>query len=590
MDHKAPAHASLFEDQSVLAVDVGGVHTRAALFEVVEGEYRLIASGSAASTAEAPVRDVMSGVRSAIVDLQIVTGRTLLDEQLRLITPSRPNGTGVDIFVSTLSAGPAIRAAVVGLLTDVSLESARRLAETCYLRIVEVLGINDPRQASQKLDMLVRLRPDAVIVAGGVDGGASRSLQRVLEPVGLAGYLLDPEQRPAILFAGNERAQGEVKELFTDVASAVLVSPNVRPSLDIENLGPAARELAALFMSIRRRQLNGLEELETWSGGRVLSTAYAEGRMTRFLGSLAGGPDAAVLGVDLGASAAIVTASSDSSPVLHVYPQYGLGASLAGLLQYATPEEIMRWCPLDVPAQRLVEFLHQKSLYPAAIPATSEDRSLYMAAARQALFLAMQGTPRLRAQNPGEDAGPRTHPKIIVAGGAAFADAASPVEALLLLLDSVQPAGLAQILVDQNHLLAHLGAAAEVNSLLPVQVLNAAPFRTLGTVISLTGHAGEGAPIAGARLVHEDGSEAVMDVRAGNLESLPLATGDSAQLTIRPRHGINAGFGAGRAGTIAVSGGSMGVVLDGRGRPIRLPRDPAHRRDLLMKWAWTLRG
>src|SRR5574341_1916287 len=123
---------SLVQGDSLLAVDIGGATTRAVLFDVVEGEYRFLASGSAPSTAEAPFKDTSEGVRNAIANLQAVTGHSLLDKERRLVTPSQADGSGVDAFVATLSAGPALKTVVVGLLSDVSLESARRLAGTTY--------------------------------------------------------------------------------------------------------------------------------------------------------------------------------------------------------------------------------------------------------------------------------------------------------------------------------------------------------------------------------------------------------------------------------------------------------------------------
>src|SRR5258708_8497311 len=116
--------ASNSQGDTLLAVDVGGANTRAVLFDVVEGAYRILAPGSVPSTAEATFKDVLEGVRNAIVNLQGVRGRTLLDPNRRLITPSQNDGSGVDAFVSTLSAGPALKTVIVGLLSDVSLESA----------------------------------------------------------------------------------------------------------------------------------------------------------------------------------------------------------------------------------------------------------------------------------------------------------------------------------------------------------------------------------------------------------------------------------------------------------------------------------
>ena len=70
--------ASLVQNKSILAIDVGAAVTRAVLFDVVEGQYRFVASGQAHSTAEAPFKDVGMGVREAITNLQISLVSTLL--------------------------------------------------------------------------------------------------------------------------------------------------------------------------------------------------------------------------------------------------------------------------------------------------------------------------------------------------------------------------------------------------------------------------------------------------------------------------------------------------------------------------------
>jgi hypothetical protein len=190
--------ASLVVSDSLLAVDVGTITTRAAFFDVVNDHYRFVASGHAPTTAAAPFRDVSEGVRKAIENLQIVTGRRFLGEGYHLIMPTS-DGIGVDTFAATFSAGPPIKTAVVGLLDEVSLESTQRLARSIYARVVETIGLNDVRKPEEQIDSLVRLRPDLILIAGGTDGGAVRSVQRLLEIVGLACYLLPADKRPALL-------------------------------------------------------------------------------------------------------------------------------------------------------------------------------------------------------------------------------------------------------------------------------------------------------------------------------------------------------------------------------------------------------
>src|SRR5512134_1486118 len=266
--------ASLVQNESILAIDVGAAVTRVVLFDVVEGQYRFVASGQAPSTAEAPFGDIGIGVREAITNLQNITGSALLGAQdNNLIAPTQPDGSGVDAVVATVSAGPAVKMVVVGLLADVSLQSARRLAESTYSRIMDTFSLSDPRRPGQQMDSMVRTSPDLVLLAGGTDGGASRSIQKMLEAIGLACYLMPMEKRPVVLYAGNHKLADDVKELLGGHVGKLEISHNVRPSLETEDLEPGRHELALLMMKLRQRQIKGVEELHLWSGGNLLPTA-----------------------------------------------------------------------------------------------------------------------------------------------------------------------------------------------------------------------------------------------------------------------------------------------------------------------------
>jgi hypothetical protein len=133
-------------------------------------------------------------------------------------------------------------------------------------------------------------------------------------------------------------------------------------------------------------------------------------------------------------------------------------------------------------------------------------------------------------------------------------------------------------------LLPLLGAAADRNSILPVQVLESGAFLSLGTVVSVVSAGSDGAMVARARLIYQNGTEAQAEIKYGNLNLLPLPQGQTARLALQPRDGADVGFGAGRAGAVTVSGGTMGIVFDARGRPIELPQDAGRRRDLLHRW------
>jgi len=583
--------ASLIDADSLLAVDVGSMTTHATLFDVVEGHYRFIAAGQAPSTAAAPFKDVSEGVHQAIENLQTITGRKLIGDDHRLIMPVQ-EGNGVDSFTATLSAGPAIKTAVVGLLSDVSVESAQRLARTCYTRVMDTLSLNDQRKADEQIDSLLRLRPELIIIAGGTDQGASRSVERLLETVGLACYLMPADKHPAVLFAGNKSVVEKVKSNLQNLVSYLSISPNLRPTLEIEDLQPAQRGMAEMYTQLRRSQMGGVDELNTWAGGTLIPTAYAEGRMIRFLSQVYD-PSKGILGVDLGISAATVAAAFGGELTLGVYPQLGLGEGLASLLRYTSLDDILKWIALDIPAERLRDYLYQKSLYPNTLPATAEDLAMEQALARQNLHVALNSLakdfPR-RVQRPAAGLLPYFEP--IMAGGSVITRAPTLGQSLLILLDAIQPIGITTLILDQNNLMPALGAAANRNPILPIQVLESGAFLGLATVIGPIANTRPGTPILQVRLIHQNGNETRVEVKQGALEMLPLPAGEAGRLYLQPLHHTDLGFGPGhtRPEGIPVTGTVLGIIIDARGRPIRLPADPARCREFNKKWLWTVGG
>jgi hypothetical protein len=295
--------------------------------------------------------------------------------------------------------------------------------------------------------------------------------------------------------------------------------------------------------------------------------------------------------VDIGATASVVAAGFNGKLSLSVYPQFGLGDGLPGLLQYAQAEDILLWSHLDIAPGTLRDYLYQQTLYPGTIPATKEEQVLAYSVSRQALFLAVQEAKQnfpAEARLLKRDVLPVFEP--ILAGGGALCNAPSPGQSLLLLLDALQPVGITSIILDENKLLPILGAAADLNHLLPVQVLESGAFMSLGTVVSVISSSGYGTSVVRARLTYEDGSNARADVKFGEIGILPLGVGQIARLTVQPLHRADVGNGPGRTAAVQVTGGVMGVVIDARGRPLILPGDPGRRREYLKKWLWTVGG
>lgn len=576
--------------KSLLAIDIGAATTRALLFDAVEGTYRFLAGGTAPTTVNAPVRDVSEGVRLAIDQLQSISGRRLIDEDENLISPTMADGSGVDALVVTYAAGEPLRVFAVGMLKDISLASAHHLVSTTYARLVGSMTLNDHRKTEERIDLIMRLRPDLVVIAGGTDHGATRSVVNLIEPVGLACYLMDKRVRPEILYVGNQKLVDEVQSMLGNLTQ-LHMADNIRPTLETEQLGPAQARLAEVFRQILARKVQGVQELAMWAGDRVMPRATAFGRVIRFLSQVYD-PNKGVLGVELGPSSAAVAASFAGDLRLHVYPELGYGEDLPRAFHLDDLPSIARWIPFEISDDDLYDYLHNHSLYPHALPTTTEELAVDQAIFRELLRLAAR---RAAADFPPDAAGPRGGLlpwfEPIVAAGEAFTRFATPGQSLLALLDGLQPPGVTTLVVDQNSLTPALGAAAEVNPALTVQVLETGTFLNLGTVISPVGNARPGTPVLHARLVYEDGSEITVEAKQGTVEMLALPNGQVGRLHLQPlqRHDIGMG-GPGRGGNLRVIGGALGVVIDARGRPVQLPEDPARRSELLKKWLWVLGG
>ena len=581
--------SSVLDADTILAIDVGSVSTRASLFDVVDGRYRLIATGRAPSTDGPPLFDVSEGVRMALDQIEVVTGRQLLDESDLLIKPVTSQGAGADVFVATASAGPKVRTVLVGLMPGVSTTSAQRMADSTYLELVEVINLLDRRRDEEKISRIAAARPDLILVVGGTDGGARDSVMQMIDLVAVGAGLIPTRQRPRVVFAGNRRLASAVAERFGDLLE-VAQAPNVRPALRVEDLVHARLAIGEAIAEARSKRVNGFQELEKWSGGYLMLTADAYGRVIKYLSRIYD-PDKAVIGIDVGASHTMVAASFEGDLQLRVDTNLGLGTPLPLLLKRSSVDKIMRWLPIDIPKQTVLDYIYNKAIHPGLVPTEEQELHLELALARELIRTALK---QARTAWPrGKDLKstwllPPAEP--IIASGSVLARTPHPGYATLVLLDSLQPTGITTMVLDPHGLSPSLGAASGSVPMLAVQVLESGSYISLGTVVAPVGRVRTGRKILTLQLEPEHGTEDVAgEVRMGQLAVIPLRQGEYARLTLRPERGIDVGFGGpGKAGALRIAGGALGLIIDARGRPLVLDDDPDRRRDTNEKWLWDI--
>ncbi len=583
-DTKSPPSLSL------ITIDVGSVNTRAQFFDSVEGRYRFVAAGEAPSTTGAPAQDLNLGVLEALEHLQEITGRTLVAERGLIISPDTEDGVGANSVATTFSGGLPLKVVTVGLLEGVSLHSVNNLVNSSYCQIVESLSLNDRRRPVSIIDAICQTLPDLIVLAGGTDRGASRSVIRLANYLVLALNLIPAKQRPELLFVGNENLQEEIENLLGSL-TRVHQTANIRPSLDLESLGPAADQLSEIYFSVQARKLGGLQQLSQLTDGHLMTSAEAFGRVVRFLSTVIDAPKG-MLGIDLGASSTTVASAFGGDLQMRVYPNLGMGSGLSNMVAETHLQQITRWLPMDISDDRVLDYLYNKPLFPQTLPANEAELAIEMAAARQVMRLAIGKSLPIFPPNaiyPLNGTVP-WFDRILVTGSAV---ARSPrlEQSLLMILDAVQPVGIATIILDQNNLASAVGAAAGIDPLLAVQVLESNAFMNLGTVISPVGPARSGSAILRLQMVRDGQKETVIEVNEGGLHMIPLGMGQVADLYVQPLQNVNIGLGAGRGGWVRrVVGGAFGLIIDTRGRPVQVPTSLNRRRETLLAWEQALSG
>ncbi len=219
------------EIRSVLATDCGSTTTKAILIEKVGDTWRQTYRGEAPTTVEAPFEDVTRGVLNAAVEIQELSGRALVEGD-RIITPD-VNGQGVDLYISTSSAGGGLQLVVGGVVKSMTAESAARAALGAGAIVMDTFASNDNRPAHEQIERIRQLRPDMILLSGGVDGGTRKHVLTLAERIRAA----RPRTRLGggfnlpIIYAGNKDVADEVEGLLKDV-SALDIIENVRPEME----------------------------------------------------------------------------------------------------------------------------------------------------------------------------------------------------------------------------------------------------------------------------------------------------------------------------------------------------------------------
>ena len=580
----------------ILATDCGSTTTKAILIERQGDSYRLVARGEAPTTVEAPFEDVTRGVLNAVREVEELSGRTILDDE-RMISPA--TGTiGIDLFVSTSSAGGGLQMIVAGVVKTMTAESAERAALGAGAIVMEILAANDGRLPHKRIERIRQLRPDMILLSGGIDGGTISHVVQMAELVAAA------EPRPRlgsgydlpVIYAGNRNAREDIRKLL-DNKCALSIVDNLRPVLERENLGPARERIHDLFMEHVMAQAPGYNRLMDWTSAPIMPTPGAVGRMIQIA---ADRNRQNVVGVDIGGATTDVFSVFGGQFNRTVSANLGMSYSISNVLAEAGIDAIARWLPFELPEADLKDRLGNKMIRPTSIPQTIEELIIEQAISREALRLAfvqhkafaveLRGVQQERTisdtfdqQASGKTLVDLMALDLVIGSGGVLSHAPRRSQAALMLIDAFQPEGITELAVDSIFMMPHLGVLSTIHEQAALEVFERDCLVPLGTCVAPVGAGAAGSPCLHVEADY-NGEKVIRDIPFGTLAVFSTKDAESVTLTVTPARGFDVGAGKGSAVSKVVRGGAVGIVVDTRGRPLVLPDRAAERIARLREW------
>ena len=591
--------------RSILATDCGSTTTKAILIEFIDGEYRLTHRGEAPTTVEAPFEDVTRGVLNATMEVEELSGRKILDGD-NISTPQKGD-SGVDIYISTSSAGGGLQMMVAGVVKSMTGESAERAALGAGSIVMDVLASNDGRKPHEKITRIRQLRPDMILLSGGIDGGTTKHVIELAEILAAANPQprLGQDYKLPVIYAGNKKATSDIERTLGELTD-LDVTENIRPVLEQENLKPSRDKIHDLFMEHVMQQAPGYKKLMSWTDAPIMPTPGAVGALIEMVAKK---ENISVVGVDIGGATTDIFSVFQEQFNRTVSANLGMSYSICNVLAEASLPNVLRWVPFDIDEKELTNRIGNKMIRPTTVPQSLEELVIEQAIAREALRLSfvqhkafavnLKGIQKERTisdafeqSDSGQSLVDMMELDLIVGSGGVLSHAPRREQSAKMLIDSFLPEGITSLAVDSIFMMPQLGVMANIENkeiaeqarVAALEVFEKDCLIRLGTCIAPVGKlSGSEIPLQ-VNLEFKNGEKKDIEVRYGELIRIE-AEYEEIKAVLTPAKGVDVGAGDGEQISTTIFGGQVGIVLDGRGRPLEIDASSSKRISNLKKWS-----
>lgn len=270
----------------IIAADIGSTITKVSAFAGLGGGGRARFLGQGLGLTTVLEGDVAKGLAAARKDLE---GRLGVDT------------TGAVMMAASSAAG-GLRMTVHGLTRDMTLRAAR---EASLGAGAIVTFTTAGRMSSDDLEEIRRIKPNIILLAGGVDYGDREIV--TANARSLASLNLDTP----LIYAGNIAVSGEIRRLFESAGVQVFIVENVYPRIDELNIDPVRKVIQDVFAR-HIVTAPGMGTIREMVQDDIIPTPGAVMRSTEILAETLKD----VMTVDVGGATTDVHSVTDGSPEL----------------------------------------------------------------------------------------------------------------------------------------------------------------------------------------------------------------------------------------------------------------------------------
>jgi hypothetical protein len=333
-----------------------------------------------------------------------------------------------------------------------------------------------------------------------------------------------------------------------------------------------------------------------WADALIMPTPGAVGDI---LQTIAQKENINVVGVDIGGATTDVFSVFDGTFNRTVSANLGMSYSISNVCAEATMPSVLRWVHFDMDERELRNRVKNKMIRPTTIPQSLESLIFEQAVAREALRLAykqhkefattLKGVQQQRTvgdtfsqEVAGNTIVDNMKLNLLVASGGVLSHAPKMNQTALMLVDAFEPEGRTLLAKDSIFMMPHLGVLSAVHPEAAAQVFERDCLIYLGTCIAAKGLGKEGKPCFTWSITGDITASGTSNF--GDLELIEMGPDQTGTMTCEPARGFDLGAGPGKKVTHEIRGGTVGLIIDGRGRPLRLPEERQQCQQTISRW------